>query len=78
MVLTFDANGAGAFMTGDLTVKVSREPASTLSALNLPWYFETEPDPHFYLAGTMSWSTVLSLNATLPTGALARGIFRPL
>lgn len=70
MVLHFDANGGGSFMTGDLTVKVSRETTSTLSALNLPWYFEREPDPHFYLAGSMDWSTTLSLNATLPTSAI--------
>jgi hypothetical protein len=69
MVLTFGADGGGSFMTGDLTVKVSRETTSTLSALNLPWYFEREPDPHFYLAGSTHWSTALSLNATLPTSA---------
>ena len=69
MVLTFGVDGGGSFMTGDLTVKVSRETTSTLSALNLPWYFEREPDPHFYLAGSMHWSPALSLNATLPTSA---------
>ena len=70
MVLTFDVNGGGSFMTGDLTVKLSRETTTMLSALNLPWYFEKEADPHFYLAGSMHWSTTLSLNATLPTSAL--------
>ena len=57
-------------MTGDLTTKISRESTSTLSALNLPWYFEKEPDPHFYLSGSMHWSPILSLNATLPTSTL--------
>jgi hypothetical protein len=70
MVLTFDANGGGSFMTGDLATKISRESTSTLSALNLPWYFEKEPDPHFYLSGSMHWSPILSLNATLPTSTL--------
>ena len=67
MVLTFNANGGGSFMTGDLAIKISRESTSTLSALNLPWYFEKEPDPFFYLSGSMHWSPILSLNATLPT-----------
>jgi hypothetical protein len=70
MVLTFNANGGGSFMTGDVGITVSREPTSTLSALNLPWYFEKEPDPHFYLSGSMDWSPILSLNATLPTSTL--------
>jgi hypothetical protein len=67
MVLTFDANGGGSFMTGDLNMKLARESTSTLSALNLPWYFEKEPDDYFYLAGSMNWSPIMSLNATLPT-----------
>ena len=70
MVLTFDANGGGSFMTGDLTTKLSRDSTSSLSALNLPWYFEKEPDGHFYLAGSMGWSPVMSLNATLPTSII--------
>lgn len=70
MVLTFDANGGGSFMTGDLATKISRESTSTLSALNLPWFFEKEPDPYFYLSGSMHWSPILSLNATLPTSTL--------
>jgi hypothetical protein len=70
MVITFDANGGGSFMTGDLTIKISREATSTLSALNLPWYFERDQDPYYFLAGSTEWSPVLSLNATLPTSAL--------
>ena len=69
MTLTFDANGGGSFMTGDLLTKISHETTSSLSALNLPWYFESEPDPVFYLAGTTDWSPVVSLNATLSTSA---------
>jgi hypothetical protein len=67
MVLTFNANGGGSFMTGDLNMKLVRESTSTLSSLNLPWYFEREPDDYFYLAGSMNWSPIMSLNATLPT-----------
>ena len=69
MTLIFDANGAGLFMTGNLLTKISHEATSSLSALNLPWYFESEQDPLFYLAGSMDWSPVVSLNATLPTSA---------
>ena len=71
MVLTFNANGGGSFMTGDLNMKLVRESTSTLSSLNLPWYFEREPDDYFYLAGSMNWSPIMSLNATLPTSTAA-------